>query len=224
MKIFGKKKRSEKENFGSILRLVEDKKFKQVKGRYKKSCQVKDEATGKVLVECDVYERAIYSKLEMSDDTKQTWTIRPNRKIMPMRWFVYSSGGTKISEIRLPGFFRMMNPLSRKFLRITDLQANKKLKFIDLKSGIFDRLFGSPPLDWSITESNKVIAKVNYLVKKEDEEQEIPQKKGFFSKLRNWFKDSDWALQSYGPEPVMNSQTFLALALVYREVTSGPVE
>lgn len=220
MKIFRKKSRPEKENFGSVLRLVKDNKLKNVEGTYKRTCQVKDNVTGKILVECDVHERAIYSILDMKDDKNRIWKIKPNRKIMPLRWYVYSPEGKKTSEIRLPSLLWMMNPLSRTYLRITDLQINRKLIFIDLESGFLDRLFGGTPLYWSITENKKIIAKVNYLAK-EEEEEEPQKKKGFFSKLKKWFKGSDWALQSYGTDPVMSAQTFLALALVYNDVTSS---
>ena len=222
MKIFNRKNRSEKENFGSILRLVEDNKLKQVDGRYKRGLQVKNNNTGEVLIECDVYDRAIYSELKLTDNKKQTWKIKPNRKIMPLRWHVYSPDNKKISEIRLPGILRMMNPFARTRFRITDLQKNRQLLFIDLESGFFDRIFGGATLNWSITENKKVVAKASYLAKEDEEEnQEKPKKKGFFSKLKKWFKGSDWSLQSYGPEPVINAQTFLALYLVYRASTSG---
>ena len=224
MKIFGKKNKTEKENFGSILRLIEGRSIKHADGKYKKTYQVKNDATGEAMLECDVCERGIYSELQSTDDKNQIWKIKPSRKIMPLRWHVYSPEGRKISEVRLPGLFRMMNPFSRTCLKIKDLQTNRKMTFIDFESGFFYFIFSSSPLVWSITENKKVIAKLSYLAKEEEEEQVQPKKKGFFSKLKKWLKGSDWSLQSYNTEPVMNAQTFLALSLIYMEVSSGSSE
>lgn len=215
-----KKNKSENENFGSILRLVEGRISKDAEGKYKRGCLVKDDSTGEVLIESDVYERDIYSELKITDNKKQIWKIKPNRKIMPLRWHVYSPDNKKASEIRLPGFLRMMNPFSRRRLRITDFPTNRRLLFIDLESGFLDFIFHGSPLFWSITENKKVIAKISYLAKKDEEfeEQETSKKKGFFSRMKKWFKGSDWSLQSYGPEPVINAQTFLALSLIHKTV------
>ena len=208
--------------YGSTLRLVEDRKQELVGDKYKKSCFIKDDKTGETLVECDLYQHAIYSELPVTDNRKQIWKIKPNRKIMPLRWFVYSPAGDKVFEIRYPNFFCMMNPFSRSYFRLTDLQSNRKLKFIDLESGFFDRLFGGTALVWSITENKEVIANVSYLAREDEEEK--PKKKGFFARLKNWFRGSDWSLQSYSSEPVLSAPAFLALSLVYREASSSQVE
>ena len=220
MGIFKKKNREEKENFGSVLRLIWGSSKKYPDGEYKRPYHVVDTATGEVLIKSDVYEKAFYSELKITDNKKQIWKIKPNRKIMPLRWHVYSPDNKKASEIRLPGFLRMMNPFSRRRLRITDFPTNRRLLFIDLESGFLDFIFHGSPLFWSITENKKVIAKISYLAKKDEEfkEQETSKKKGFFSRMKKWFKGSDWSLQSYGPEPVINAQTFLALSLIHKTV------
>ncbi len=215
---------SEIKEFGSILRLVEDKKQELVGDKYRKSCFVKDNATDDVLVECDLYQKAIYSEILLTDNKHQTWKIKPNRKIMPTRWHVYSPFDEKTFEVRLPNFFIMMNPFSRTYLRLSDIQSGRKLKFVDLESGFFDRIFGGTNLIWSITDNNKVIAEIRYLAREEDEEEQKPKKKGFFARLKGWFRRADWSLQSYAAEPVISAPAFLALALVYNEVSSGPVE
>lgn len=217
MGIFKKKNREEKENFGSVLRLIEGSSVKHVDGRYRRTFHVKDDNTGELLVECDAQDKAIYSGLVLTDSRKQTWKIKPNRRIMPLRWHVYSPANKRTSEIRLPGFLTMLYPFSRTCLKITDLQSGRKLTLIDFESGFFDFIFGSLPSVWSITEDKKILARIRYLAKEDDEEekQEKPKKKGLFSRLKKWLKGSDWALQTFETEPVMNAQTFLALYLVY---------
>lgn len=201
------------------LRLIETKKKELVDKDYKRSYEARNDATGQLLAQCDSYEKSVSSICEIIDHHGNQWEMQPNRKVMPTRWLFKAPDGVKVFEIRLPNFLWMMiNPLARTYLHLKDIRAQRSYRFIDLESSFGDRIFRSPVMAWSIMEKGRVVAKITRLTR----EEEAPATKGFFAKLKQFFKGSDWALLTPGSEPLFDAPIFIGLMLIYEEVSNTP--
>ena len=203
----------------SRLRLLEERR-KELAGRdYKRSYEARDDADGRVLARCDLYNKSLFSKLPITDHGGNQWEMRPNRRILTTRWILKAPDGADVFEIRLPGLLLMLNPFARTYLHLKDTRAGREYRFIDLESNFGDRFFRSPPGAWSITERGTVVATVTRLGR----ETEAPVKKGFFARLKRFFTGSDWGLLTPGTEPLLDAPVFIGLMLVYEEVSNAPV-
>jgi len=120
------------------LRLLESKKPELAGKDYRRSYAARDESSGQILAQCDVYRNSVFSGLRITDQQGQLWEMRPNRKIIPTRWYFEAPGGNRVFEIRLPNILCMLNPLARTFLHLKDMPAQRSYKFIDLEGGIVD--------------------------------------------------------------------------------------
>jgi hypothetical protein len=203
----------------SGLRLIrEEKESLKDKEKYKESYRVVDEASDKLLAECDLYGNAAFVNIEIRDENGTQWVMKPSRKIMPNRWSFYSVTGECLFEIKRPNVIHFMNPLRRTYFYIINKQTNQKFKFKDLDSNLGDLLFNTSTFVWSITDNKDELATIQRLAKKGEERPE----KGFFNKLKRLFRSSNWVLITQSDKPVVEAPIFLGLILLLEEHTKNP--
>ena len=205
-------------HYGSTLRLVETRKPALAEPGYRRSYEVRMDPGGAVLAQCDLYEKSLQRRLPITDADGLGWEMRPNRRIMPTRWHISAPDGA-VYTVRLPGFLRMLNPLGRVYLYLDDAQNRRCYTMTDLDSSLGDRLMRSPVSTWSFTEQGRVLARLAWLPRAEEEAR---KKKGLFARFRGWLRKSDRALRSTGAEPLFPAPVFLGLVLVYEEVSNAP--
>ena len=104
--------------YKSILRLLDEYKNEYADDDYSRSYFVKDETNDETVAICHVKKTPLFKELVITDNKNGQWSMRPHRKVMPKRWFIKQADIEQKYEIRLPGFFSMMNPFSRLFLTL----------------------------------------------------------------------------------------------------------
>jgi len=186
--------------------------------KYGGSYELLDERTQEVLAACDLIGRAVFAQTAITDDKGRTWTMAPNRKIMPSRWLVSDPSGNveAIFDQKIVG--KLLNPLYKTALAICDSQGRETFRVVDPRKNIGDIIFGAGPGQWAVVAGDQPVAKLGRL------QRDSQPAKGFFGKLRRFFTGSDQAIISAGSRHILAPAVALGMILIFNELTDGSAE
>lgn len=181
---------------------------------YRHTWVVTDDATGERVAQCDLTGRAVFSTLEIADQEGRTWTVRPNRKIMPSRWIVSAPDGGIAMQLDQKTLPSLVNPLHRTALACLDSDGDVRYTVVDPRTSVADRLIGSGPLEWAIVEREEPVAKLVRLPRRDPPASNLRARL-----LRKLIPDSDPGLVTLGARHLFPGPVALAMQVLLEELT-----
>lgn len=180
---------------------------------YRGSLEVIDEGTGERRAVCDLAGRAVFSTLEILDHRGRTWTMRPNRRVMPSRWVVTDPDGRVAVQLDQKLLGKLTNPLYRVALSLRDGKGEELYRLVDPRTGIPDRVMGLGPHEWGILEGERPVARLVRLSRQR------PAGGGLLGKLKRALTPSDRGIISAGSDHLLPAPVALGLLLIFEELT-----
>lgn len=180
---------------------------------YRYTLDLLDEPTRLVLASCDVAGPPANSPLVITDEQRRPWTMAPNRKVMPTRWIV-TDPAERIAiqfDQKLAG--KLINPVQRVALALLDGEGNETGRVIDPRTSIPDRLLGTGPDDWILTEGSQPVARLARLPRG-------PRQPGIIGFLKGLLIPADPGIVSLGPSHALSPPVALGMMIVFNEVTN----
>lgn len=180
---------------------------------YRYSLDLLDEPSQLVLASCDVTGPPANSTLVITDEQGRSWTMAPNRKLMPTRWSVTDPAERIAMQFDLKLMGKLVNPVQRVALALLDGEGKEVHRVIDPRTSIPDRLLGTGPNDWILTEGDRPVARLARLPRR-------PRQPGIIGFLKGLLIPSDPGIVSLGPSHALSPPVALGMMIVFNEVTN----
>ncbi len=199
----------------AIYRLHSFSRKENVPSNYRGSYQLLDEQSQQVMAFCDISGHATFSLVSILDEEHKTWTMRPNRKILPTRWILTDPSASIAMQFdqNLPR--KLINPIYKIFLTLLDGQDKENYHVVDQRESFVDRILGVAPDDWLLMEGDEPVAKITRLPRYKR------QPEGLWQKLRAFLAGSDKAIVSLKGGHVISAPIALCLLLILHELTAS---
>lgn len=182
---------------------------------YRTTCEIVDEHTQDIMAHCDVLGHATFSPVSIIDKDRETWTMNPNRKILPTRWILTGPNRSLAVQFDRNLSRKLKNPVHRVILTLLDGRDRELCSVVDPRKGLIDRVLGVGPDDWALMEGDEVVGKITDLARHEG------QPKGFWQKLRAFLTPVDKGLVSVKGSHVLSAPVALGMLLILEELTAG---
>ena len=182
---------------------------------YRGTYEILDELTQQVMAHCDVLGHATFSLVSIIDRDHQTWTMKPNRKILPTRWILAGPSQSPAMQFDQNLSRKLKNPIYRIILTLLDGQDKEVYHVVDPREDFIDRVLGVGPDDWVIMEGDEPVARITHLVRYEG------QPAGFWQKLRAFLTPTDKGIVSLKGSHVLSAPIALAMLLILHELTAS---
>jgi hypothetical protein len=132
----------------AIQRLLKSSRREDVPRDYRGTCSLVDEESRQVLASCDLSGQATFATVSILTPDRRTWTMKPNRKIMPSRWIVSDPGKSIAVEFDQNISQKLINPIYKCLLTLFDGESREIYRVVDPKTNLPDRIFGVGPDGW----------------------------------------------------------------------------
>lgn len=171
---------------GKALRMRQDRDGEDKPKRYKHTYRAVIEGDEKLLFSCDVVGHVTSNEICFLDGTGEaSFSVRPNRKIMPTQWLVAGSSGREIGRVT-------QKILGKGIWVGFDASGAEVFRLVDYDSRV-DKvgksLFGGSSSRYGIAQGNRLMA----TIAKEPREQTT--KKGLRGLIQTFATPSDWVIR-----------------------------
>ena len=181
--------------------------------KYQCTFEMIDDNTQQVMAVCDLIGKAVFATLVIIDHQQKNWQMKPNRKIMPSRWFVTDPSQSIAMQFDQKIMGKMINPLYKIALTLKDTEGKEIYRLVDPRTNIPDRILGVGPNDWAIISGDKPVAKLVRLPKQTE------PAKGIFSKLKKMLVSTDRGIVSAGNAHALPAPVALGMLMLFEELT-----
>ncbi|WED23886.1 hypothetical protein L3Q72_21885 [Vibrio sp. JC009] len=182
--------------------------------KYRHSYRVVDEHSQQELAHCDIIGQPLTTTFTISDNSGQSWLIKPNRKIFPTRWIITDSNENTIMQFDQKALAKFVNPIYKVMLSFLDSEDQEHARLVDPRDGVIDRIMSAYTSSWVVLKKDMPVAEMVLLPRKSK------PKKGLLGKLRSLIKLSDDGLISAGSEHFMAPHIALGMYIIFRELRS----
>jgi hypothetical protein len=186
-----------------------------VPSNYRGTYEILDEQTQQVMAYCDVSGHATFSLVSIMDKDNKTWTMKPNRKILPTRWILTRPSQSIAMQFDQNLSRKLKNPIYRGILTLLDSQDREVYHLVDPREDFIDRVLGVGPDDWVLIEGDELVARITHLVRYEG------QPASLWQKLRAFLTPTDKGVVSLKGSHVLSAPIALALLLILHELTAS---
>lgn len=186
-----------------------------VPSNYRGTYEILDEQTQQVMAYCDLSGHATFSLVSIMDKDHKTWTMKPNRKILPTRWILTGPSQSLAMQFDQNLSRKLKNPIYRGILTLLDSQDREVYHLVDPRENFIDRVLGIGPDDWVLIEGDELVARITHLVRYEG------QPAGLWQKLRAFLTPTDKGVVSLKGSHVLSAPIALAMLLLLHELTAS---
>jgi hypothetical protein len=181
--------------------------------KYKCTFEIIDDNSQQIMAACDLIGKAVFAALVIIDHQQKTWQMKPNRKIMPSRWFVTGPNQNIAMQFNQKIMGKVINPLYKTALILEDSEGKEIHRLVDPRTNIPDRILGVGPNDWAIMSGDKPVVKLVRLPKQTE------PVKGIFGKLKKMLATSDRGIISAGSAHALPAPVALGMLMLFDELT-----
>lgn len=186
-----------------------------VPNNYQSTYQMLDEQTRQVMASCDVSGHATLSLVSILDTANKTWTMRPNRKVLPTRWILTDPNISIAMQFDQNLSRKLINPIYKIILTLLDSEDKVIYNVVDPRDNFVDRVLGVGPDDWVLMEGGEPVAMITNLTRYK----ELPV--GLWQKLKAFLTDSDKGVVSLKGDHVLSAPIALCMLLILHELTAS---
>ena len=199
----------------AAYRIVRRRRSGEMPRKYEATYELVDEERQEIVAVCDLIGKAVFATLEIRDGKSNSWTLKPNRKVMPSRWLVTDADGEVAVQFDQKILGKLINPLYKTVLAILDGDGNELCRLVDVHGAKASRLLGLEIGKYAVARDDKAIATFESLPGRERHE----KPKGLLGKLARWLTSHDSAIVSRGPDHFLPAPFALAMYLLYDDLT-----
>lgn len=171
-----------------------------------------DEADGAVRARCVVCGTPIHNPQTIELDDGATWSLRPNRRIMPSHWILAAPDGRDVLLLDQRIFGKLVSPLTWVGMTIKNPQGTVLYRVVEPYASLPERILGPDPNAWTVETDAGPVALIANLPKTD-----LPAK-GWRGKLQRFIQGSDMGLVSLGDAHRFGVAESLAILLIFREL------
>jgi hypothetical protein len=186
-----------------------------VPSNYQGTYEIIDEQSQQIMAYCDVSGHATFSIVSIIDEDNKTWTMKPNRKIMPTRWILTDPNKSLVMQFDRNFSQKLKNPIYRVILTLLDNHGKEVYQIVDPRKEFIDRVLGAAPDDWVIMKDDEPVARITRLVRHEEQAATLMQK------FRAFFAPADKGVVSLKGIHLLSAPVALCMQLILHELTAS---
>jgi hypothetical protein len=182
---------------------------------YRGTFEILDEHSQQVMAYCDLLGHATFSSVLIIDKDNKTWTMKPNRKILPTRWILSGQNQSLAMQFDRNFSHKLKNPIYKVILSLLDSQDKEIYRIVDPRGELVDRVLGVGPDEWLIMEGDEVVARISTLVRHKE------QPTNLWQKIKSFLTPTDKGIVSLKGSHVLSAPIGLAMLLILHELTAS---
>jgi hypothetical protein len=183
-------------------------------GKYKGSAELLDMASGQRAAGCDLQGSAALLPVAILDAGARTWSMNPNRKVMPSGWTLADPAGVPLWHFEQRILAKVFNPGYRVVLSLRGAEEREHYRLVDPRGTMLDQFFLGPD-EWALLQGEAVVAKLA-LVKVKHAGKPVS---GLLGRLGQLLREREEHFISAGGAHLLPAPVVLGMLLLVRELT-----
>ena len=183
-------------------------------GGLRRSYEVIDEQTQESRVTCELIGNVASKSQALTDNSGRSWTLAPNRKVLPSKWTLTDDANGAEWEFRQKALGALVNPFQKALMSVASSDGRVSLQLVDLHGSKLPVVLGLESGKYALMQGDEPLATLTRLPTKKPSEA-----RGLFGKFKRFMAGSDIALVSVSDTHPLPAEAVLAMYFLYKEFT-----